>query len=299
MMLTYSSGNWGKKFNKGKIGVIAENKEKYISFNVDVVVDEFVDDRGKIKEEKIQLRFIDSLRFMASSLDSLTNNLVKDGRKLSGFEDYSKEQCKLFIRKGVYPYEYMTSWDKFKETQLPFKEVFYGKINMSDINDEDYERAQRVWKGFDIKNLGEYHDLYLKTDVILLSNVFEAFRNTCLQHYKLYPAHFYTSPGLAWQECLKKTGVRLELLTDPDMPLMFERGNRGGITQAVHRYASANNKYMGEKFKPKEDSSFLQYLDANNLYGWAMSQPLPTGGFKWVNDVTPDEIGKYNNKGYL
>ena len=130
-----------------------------------------------------------------------------------------------------------------------------------------YEHAQRVWKGFDMKNLGEYHDLYLKTDVILLSNVFEAFRNTCLQHYKLDPAHFYTSPGLAWQACLKKRGVRLELLTDPDMLLMFGRGIRGGITQAVHRYTKANNKYMGEKFNPKEDSSFLQYLDPNNLYG--------------------------------
>ena len=109
------------------------------------------------------------------------------------------------------------SWDKFKETQLPFKEAFYSKLNMSDISDEDYEHAERVWKGFDMKNLGEYHNLYLKTDVTLLSNVFEAFRNTCLQHYKLDPAHFYTSPGLAWQAFLKKTGVRLELLTDPDM----------------------------------------------------------------------------------
>ena len=117
---------------------------------------------------------------MASSLDSLTNNLVKGGRKLSGFEDYSEEQYKLLIRKGVYPYEYMTSWDKFKETQLPLKEAFYSKLNMSDISDEVYEHAQKVWKGFDMKNLGEYHDLYLKTDVILLSNVFESFRNESL-----------------------------------------------------------------------------------------------------------------------
>ena len=113
-----------------------------------------------------------------------------------------------------------------------------------------------MWKEFNLKNLGEYHDLYLKTDTLLLSNVFEAFRNTCLQHYKLDPAHFYTSPGLAWQASLKKMGVRLELLTDPDMLLMFEpwfeRGIRGGITQAVHRYPEANNKYMGEKFDPEK-----------------------------------------------
>ena len=122
--------------------------------------------------------------------------------------------------------------------------------------------------------------------MVLLANVFEAFRDTCLKHYKLDPAHFYTSPGLAWRACLKCTEIKLELLTDLDMLLMFERGIRGGITQAVHKYASANNKYMEDKFNPNEDTTYLQYLDANNLYGWAMSQPLPTGGFKWV-DVTP------------
>ena len=162
-----------------------------------------------------------------------------------------------------------------------------------------------MWKEFKLKNLGEYHDLYLKTDVLLLSNVFEAFRNDCLKCHKLDPAHFYTTPGLAWQASLKKTGVKLELLTDPGMKLMFEKGIRGGITQAVHRYVKANNKYMDEKFHPKEKSSFLQYLDANSLFCWVMSQPLPTGGFKWVNDVsrfTPDEIGrlaKHDSKGYL
>ena len=143
---------------------------------------------------------------------------------------------------------------------------------MSNISEDDYEHAQRVWKEFRIRNLGEYHDLYLRTDVILLANVFEAFRHTCLEHY--------TSPGLAWKACLRKTRVRLVLLTDPDMLLMFKRGIRGGIMQAVHQYASVNNPYMGSKFDPSEESSYLQYLDANNLYGWAMSQPLPTGRFR-------------------
>ena len=106
--------------------------------------------------------------------------------------------------------------------------------------------------------------------------MFEAFRNTCLVHYSLDQAHFYTSPGLAWKACLKKTGIRLELLTDPDMLLMFEHGITGGITQVVHRYVRANNEYMGEKFNPREESSYLQYLDVNNLYRWAMSQLLPT-----------------------
>ena len=131
--------------------------------------------------------------------------------------------------------------------------------------------------------------------------MFEAFRDTCFRHYKLDPANFYTSPGLAWKACLKHTGIRLELLTDTDMLLMFERGIRDGITQAVRKYALADNKYMGDRFDPKCESSYLQYLDANNLYGWAMSQPLPTGGFKWV-DVNTNEISELatrTDKGYL
>ena len=155
-----------------------------------------------------------------------------------------------------------------------------------------------------MRNLGEYHDLYLKTDILLLSNVFEAFRSTCLKHYSLDLAHFYTSPGLAWQACLKKTGTELELLFNPDMLLMFGRGIRRGETQAVHQHAKANNKYMGEKFNPKEESSFIQYLVANNLYGWVMSQMLPTREFYWVDSIQfmPDDIDTYancENEGYL
>ena len=172
---------------------------------------------------------------------------------------------------------------------------------MNGVGNEDYEHANRVWKEFGLKDLGEYHNLYLKTDVILLANVFEAFRKVCLKNYGLDPAHFYTAPGLAWKACLKKTRIRLELLLDPDMLLMFERGIRGGITQSVNRWAKANNPYMGSEFDPDEKTNYLQYLDANNLYGWAMSQPLPTGRFRWV-DIEPDKISKLakcKSKGYL
>ena len=232
---------------------------------------------------------------------------------MTGFQDYSELQYDLLTRKGSYPYEDMSSWDKFKETQLPPKRSFYSNLNMTAISDEDYQHAKKVWDSFRIRSLGEYHNLYLHTNVILLANVFEAFRDSCLEHYKLDPAHFYTSPGLAWKACLIKTGVRLELLTDPDMLLTFQRGIRGGITQAVHRYACANNIYMdpadpgllhnpmGKKFNPSEESSYLQYLDATNLYGWAMSHPLPTGEFKWVS-IKPNDISrlaKIKDKGYL
>ena len=238
---------------------------------------------------------------MSSSLDSLTKNLVSGRKKLFGFEDYSELQYDLLTRKGVYPYEYVTSWDQFEETQLPPISAFYSNLNMSSISEDDYQHTQKVWEEFGIRDLGDYHDLYLRTNLVLLANVYEAFRDTCPKHYKLDPAHFYTSPGLAWKACLKRTGIELELLTDPDMLLMFERGIRGGITQAVRKYALANNKYLGDRFNPKSESSYLQYLDTSNLYGCAMSQPLPTGGFKWV-DVNPNKISELatrTDKGYV
>ena len=172
---------------------------------------------------------------MSSNLDSLTKNLVRGGKKLFGFEDYSELQYDLLTRKGVYPYEYANSWDQFNETQLPPIDAFYSNLNMSSISEEDYQHAQRVWKEFGIHNLGDYLDLYLRTDVVLLANVYKAFRDTCLKHYKLDPAHFSTSLGLAWKACLKHTGIKLELLTNPDMLLMFERGIRGGITQVIRK----------------------------------------------------------------
>ena len=117
-------------------------------------------------------------------------------------------------------------------------------------------------------------------DVILLANVFEAFRGVYTQNYGLDSAHFYMAPRLAWKACLNKTGIRLELLLDPDMLLMFERGIRGGITQSIHRWVKANNPYMGSSYNPNESTKYLQYFNSNNLYGWAMSQPLPLGGFR-------------------
>ena len=238
---------------------------------------------------------------MSSSLDSLTNNLVRGGQKLFGFEEHTPKQYELLIKKGIYPYEYMSEWEKFKETKLPPKEAFCSKLNMTGVSEEDYEHANRVWKEFGLKDFGEYHDLYLKMDVILLANILEAFRKVCLKNYGLDPAHFYTAPGLAWKACLKKTRIRLELLLDPNMLLMFERGIRGGITQSANRWTKANNPYMGSEFVHDKPNRYLQYLDANNLYGWAMSQPLPTGGFKWVS-IKPSKISqlaKCKSKGYL
>ena len=162
----------------------------------------------------------------------------------------------------------------------------------------------KVWEAFEIKNLGEYHDSYVQCNTFLLFDVFENFRNKCIEIYELDPAHFLSVPGLAWQACLKKTKVELELLTDIDMLLMVEKGIRGGICEAIHRYAQANNKYM-KNYDKDIISSYLMYLDTNNLYGWAMSQKLPVNGFKWAkylskfNEIFIRNFDENTNKGYF
>ena len=168
----------------------------------------------------------------------------------------------------------MNSWGRFNETSLPEKKAFYSELNLEDVTDKDYVQAQKLFKELKLKNLGDYHDLYVQSDTLLLADVFENFRNKCIEIYELDPAHFLSAPGLAWQACLKKTKVELELLTNIDTLLMVEKGSRGGICQAIRRYAKANNKYMNN-YNKDIISSYLMYLDANNLYGWAMSQKLP------------------------
>ena len=182
----------------------------------------------------------------------------------------------------VYPYDYVDRLDKLAETQLPPKEDFYSRLNKSLISDEDYKHAQKVWSEFDCETMRDYHDLYLKSDVLLLADAFENFRDVCLTNYELDPAWYYTASGLAWDAALKKTKVELELLTDREMLDLFEKGIRGGVSSIMHRHGKANNKYMDEDYNLAEPSKYLQYLDANNLYGWAMSEPLPTKGFKWI-----------------
>ena len=188
--------------------------------------------------------------------------------KMNYEKDFSKELIKRFannynfcigdlnnfillLRKGVYPYEYMDNWERFNETSLPNKESFYSSLNMENIDDIDYRHGNNVFKKFELKNLGEYHDLYVQSDTLLLADVFENFRNMCIKVYELDPAHFLSLPGLAWQAYFKKTNVKSELLTDYDMLSMVDEGIRGGICHSIHRYAKANNKYMKNYDKNK------------------------------------------------
>ena len=262
-----------------KLNCIPNNMEKYISFSMD------------------NLDFIDSYQFLSASLGQLVDNLAKEGSdKFKHLKQYMKtnypavpfDQLCLLLRKGVYPYDYIDDLTKFSETGLPPREAFFNSVENIHITQQDYDHALSVWKAFDICDLGQYHDLYMETDVHLLADVFENFRELCLDYYTLDPCNFYTSPGLAWQACLKMTGVNLELLTDIDMHLFIERGLRGGISMISHRFAKANNKYLSN-YNPTLPSSYAIYLDANNLYGWAMSQALPTHGFQWLSE---EEIRK-------
>ena len=162
----------------------------------------------------------------------------------------------MLLRKGVYSYEYMDQWKKFNETKLPEKEQFYSNLNLENITDADYMHAKRICKDFEIKKSAEYHDLYLKSDVLLLTDVFENFRIICFKIHNLNLIRFISAPGLAWQAALKKTKVNLELLTDIDMLLMVENRIRGGICHAIHTYAKASDKYMND-YDTNKESSYL------------------------------------------
>ena len=331
---------------EGNFECLEENTEKYITFSVPI--------NKRIENKNIdityKIKFIDSFRFMATTLsklvDNLTDNIHNDKcikcksnvcfvramneklifKCIDCEKEYEKElnneligrfantykfcdndinKFIMLLRKSVYPYEYIDEWDKLNEKVLPGEDSFYSNLTLENISETDYAHANNVFKKFNINNLGEYHDLYVRSDTLLLGDIFENFRQSCLKNYELDTAHFVSLPGLVWQACLEKTNVELELLTDYNMVLMVEEGIRRGICHAIQRYAKANNKYMKE-YDRKKKSSYIQYLDANNLYGKAMSEKLPVRGFRWMDDISKiDRIIEFvkdydkNNKGYI
>ena len=289
--------NAEKLSNKKKIDVIAQNSEKFINIGFD------------------SLSVKDSFSFITASLDKLVsmtkydNTDEKDRRKWvlrdnwqSNFRYSSKndiiktEKClDLLTEKGVYPYDYMNSFDKFNDEHLPSKEQFYSRLTEEDITNDDYNKAKQIWKHFDIKNMGEYHDLYLKTDVLLLTDAFENFRDMCLSYYGLDPVYYYTLPNFAFDAMLKLTGIEIDLVYDQEMYERIEAGLRGGMTQTTCKKVEANNKYMGSDYEKNKASSYINYLDANNLYGLSMIQKLPYRSLKWDDKITEDDIINYDN----
>lgn len=282
--LNYDSHLFVKKLalSKEQIDVIPQNKEKYISFSKHLLVDEILDG-GIVKKLYFSLRFLDSFRFMSCSLAQLAETLTPDQCVEIKTKFGNGVQFDLMRQKGVFPYSYIDSFSKLDQNTLPTVEQFYDPLNELSVSDEDYKRATDVWETFGCKTLGDYSDIYLQSDVLILSDVFENFRALCIQHYKLDPAHYYTAPGLSWDAMLRYTSVELELLTDLDMLHFFRKGIRGGVSTCVGRKAVANNEFL-DNFDPLKPTSFIAYLDATNLYGYAMRQYLPQRDFIWLND---------------
>ncbi|GFR66066.1 protein NYNRIN [Elysia marginata] len=249
---------------EGQVNCIPNNTEKYISFSLN------------------QLRFIDSAQFLLAPLEKLVAANEPEAFKISAQYEPDDQKRQLLLRKGVYPYEYMSAWECFEETQLPPKEDFYSKLSDAHISDSDYAHAQNIWRTFECRTLGDYTDLYCRADVLLLADVFENFRKTCQKQYKLDPAHYYTSPGLSWDALLKKTE------SSNCSPTMTNTSSARRACEEVSRwYRSATPGQTiqpSRGYNPQKPNTSILYLDANNLYGWAMSQHLPTGGFRWVDD---------------
>lgn len=281
---------------RGALSIIPKNSEHYISFTKDM--DFLTAGEGHAGyREKARLRFIDSYRFLQCSLAKLAETLPMDKLNITRAQwaELNEDELKLLTKKGVYPYSYMNSWEKLKETQLPTINSFYDELNECHITLADYEHAKTVWNTFDIRTLQEYTEIYLKTDVLLLADIFENFRDNCIRIYGLDPSHYYTLPGYSWDCMLKHTQVEIELLTDIDKLLFVERGMRGGICQCSHRHITANNKYL-KNYDPAKESNYLLYLDVNNLYGWAMSQHLPISHFAWCEDINLNDVDKVAEK---
>ena len=263
---------------KGEISVIARNEEKHISVTKDILIDD---------GDKWQLRFSDSSSFMCGSLDSHVSNLRSVGVekfKITQANFPSSLKFKKVIRKGVFPYEWLTVVECLDVTELPPKDKFYSRLNMKGNSDEEYAHAKDVWKTFEMKSMREYHDLYLKTDVLLVADVFENFRDMALEHFKVDPCHYVTAPGMFFDALLKTSDVELELMSDSEMYDFVERAKRGGVSSVMKRHAVANNKHMGDAFDPEKPSSYIFYPDANSLCCWPMLQPLPVGGFRWLTE---------------
>ena len=197
----------------------------------------------------------------------------------------------------------MNSLERFNET-LSDKKAFHSEMYLQIITDKDYTLAHIVFKELKLKNLGDYHDLCVQSVTLLLADVFENFRNKCVEMFEPDPANFLSAPQLSWNTCLKKTGVKSKLITDIDMLLMVDKEIRGGICHAIPRNAKANSKYV-KNYDKNIESSYLMYLDANNLHGCAMSQRLPVNGFEWIEQLSEfDELfiksyDENNNKRYI
>ena len=240
--------------------------------------------------------FKDSYLFLNKSLDYLTFT-IDDNDGISLKQEFGEENYKLLTKKGIYPYDYFDEKEKYNETELPEKQKFFNKLNDKNVSNDEYKHALNVFKTFKCKDLLDYYILYLKTDICHLSDVFQKFSDFAYKTYNLDPRHSYTLPGFSWQSMLKMTKIKLELISDSDMYLFLMDTIRGGITVCNKKFVKADNIYtrkvhdessdkkVTKKLKTSDLNKFIIYLDANNLYGYSMSKPLPYKNFKWSFNI--------------
>ena len=247
----------------GSIRVIPTNMEKYLAISIG------------------QVQFLDSLQFTMKSLDNLVGTLDSSDFKYTRAFFPNEEQFHLMTQKGIFPYDFFDNFSKLNYNHFPPREAFYNTLANEECSIKDYLHGELVWNKFNCKTFKDYHDLYLKSDVLLLTDFFEKFRNECINSYGLDAAHYFSAPGMAWDAALKLTEVQLQLFDNEEMYTFLERSIRGGVSQISKRVAIANNENC-QDFDPLKPISHLIYLDANNLYGWAMSQSLPTHDFRWL-----------------
>lgn len=262
------------KISEKKIYIIPRNTEKYLAIEFDGFI------------------FIDSFQFLGESLEKLAFYLKEKDPSLfihlaQRFK--SKRRLDLLMQKGVFCYDYIDSLSRFKEKQLPPVGKFYNVLIEKNITEVQYEHAKCVWQTFNCSNLGDYHDIYLKTDVLLLTDVFENFRKSCMDDYSLDPAHYLSAPQLTWDALLLSSKIKLELISDPDQFNFIEKGIRGGVSQISQRYSKANNTYLSD-YDSSKPSVHILYLDANALYSYAMCQYLPYKDFRWLEQKEADSL---------
>lgn len=259
-----------------ELRVVPYHKEKYVSISQVIKMND-----GNRKN--LELRFLDSSKFLSAPLSTLASSLDDGDFKILKSIYRKPEDQKLLIRKGVFPYDWFSDESKFDVQEFPKKEDFYNILTSSHVSDADYRHGEAVFKHFKCRNMGEYSDLYLKTDVMLLADVFETFRKLIMEVYELDPCHYLTLPSLSWDAMLKTTGVKLDLITNQELYDFIQRGIKGGITQLNVKEAKANNKWMKDKYNPNEPDVCLDYYDANNLYGKAMCSNLPEKNFEFLD----------------
>jgi len=263
----------------GDVTVLPNTEETYITIKQEIT------GKDGFKKGCFFLKFIDTYRFLSTSLRHLVEILPESELKHTKIQYPDQDQFKFAKSKNYFPYEYLDSIDKLKDKELPGHQLFFSSLDDTNITEDEYKFAQEAWNTFNCETLEDYLRTYCKIDVLLLADCFQTFRSECIKNYQMDPAYCVSLPGFTFEAFLKKSRVELELLYNSDLYQFFEYSIKGGITSAVRRHCKANTTRIPETYDKTKPPTSMLYIDANNLYGYAMSQMLPEKNFKFEDDV--------------